>query len=163
MTKRMTTFGKILVCGVCVACLCIVGYYQSLIDQLEKKNQELTKQVKALSDFDMQEKCANKAKEVFFMFKPDPQRETFESHFAKNLNTCFVKQTTIGGGRATRMLLQDAVTQRDYASFWDFWIFGKGDPVHNVVECYVSNPAGKKETCSSQEQFDEMLKPYMEY
>jgi hypothetical protein len=111
-----------------------------------------------------QEKCARQAAEVF---KADGwEKESmagFENHYNEKTNKCFVLESNISlqTGMTSRHLF-DAFERKNLANYT--WIPHKGKKYWEVspFECDVTLPSGEKKACDSSEQFEDLIKVYMQ-
>jgi hypothetical protein len=134
------------------------------ISQLEKQNKELTERLATLeansrqaAALDVQAKCAKQA-EVVYKSNDYPKTElsSYTNHYNAKLNKCFVEITDMpeaNGTLETFITLMDAFEGKDYGDY-----FGK----NRTAQCKVVTPNGQDKNCDSRDEFDLLVKPYME-
>jgi hypothetical protein len=114
----------------------------------------------------LQAKCAEQARKVFA--EEGYKRgllTSFENHYSTKLGKCFIE---IRDGESTRTsisvstVLLDAFEDKVYGTYG--WSNPKGKKFWEVAPymCSVTLPSGEKKTCHSEDEFSELIKPYME-
>jgi hypothetical protein len=135
----------------------------------ERQIKDLSAQLKSnaeTADLDLQDRCALQAGEEFKLEGLEKQPSaTFSNHFNKHMAKCFVvtqNNSVTKGSVLNSKMLVDAYEGRVIAEF--LWINSDGRKYWEVspTECDVLMPSGEKETCHSSEEFDELIKVYME-
>jgi hypothetical protein len=119
-------------------------------------------------DFSLQEKCAKQAREEFQRW--GYAKEAFAdltNHYNERLNKCFLALETRSAdksGSYINKFLADAYEGKQYAEYSWFNISGSGKKYWEVVpdSCKVTMPSGQEITCKSSEEYDELIKAYME-
>jgi hypothetical protein len=109
-------------------------------------------------EYELQERCAKSAADSFKKSYGNEGILThYSNHYNKNLNKCFILiiSTTLPKGKqehpSLSKLLYDVNEQKEYASFFMF------TDSREIMDCTV---LGKP--CSSQIEWDTLIKPYME-
>lgn len=148
----------------------IFGCNNDKMVQLEKQNEELKAQVakqNAAADFDLQAKCSNAAK---LWFRENWGRGTdkddtlmdFSNHYNKGSNQCFIlveNHRRIGAGSSwvNHMSLWDVFENSKYGDFVEgHYLDYQLKDTPNLATCEVS-----EKKCSSVEQFNSFVQPYM--
>jgi hypothetical protein len=118
---------------------------------------------------DVQEKCAKQAeKEAEADVRQKSSMTDFSSHFNPKLGKCFVEikdgrsDMTAPGTFMISRLVVDAFEGKVYGSY--VWQSEKGKKAFEVqpLDCTVKLPSGEESTCKSSDEFDELVKQYME-
>ena len=158
----------ILLLVIAVAVLGPYAYHQrSALRQQQRQLQELNAKLRATTDtasIEVQGKCAKQAQEFLSQFITFDLVET-RAHFNEGSNTCFVETRTVkfdSGKRSESGVLQDAVEGKDYGSYIFVSERDKPDLAVSPIVCKVMLPSGEKKTCHSVEEFDALVKQYME-
>lgn len=117
-------------------------------------------------EYDLQERCGKRAEEYFkreygngISNTKDGQSMTvYTNHYNKKLNKCFILLTT------TNVTYKDKkVSSSTFRSLYDinenkeYGIFFKRDNDNFVFECKVSD-----KVCNSEDEWEALIKPYME-
>lgn len=104
--------------------------------------------------FDLQERCAKQAREAFLNLGWGKyESAAFENHFNQKLNKCFV-QIENSDVMGTWKTVSDAFEGKVYA------VLGlHGD---EVKKCSVTLLSGEERICRSSDEFDALVKQYME-
>lgn len=141
------------------------------IAQLESQNRELTAKLEALTKsktLDLQEQCAKQAREEFKFMKWDKEPlASYTNHYNAKLNKCFVEIQSTDAKTAppdiiTNKTVSDAFEGKGYGEY--IW---KSDRVKKYwevppLQCKVTLPSGEDKFCHSSDEFDQLLKQYME-
>jgi hypothetical protein len=141
------------------------------IAQLEKQNRELTAKLEALGKsktLDLQEQCAKQAEEVFKFGKWDKESlADYTNHYNATLNKCFIEIQSMDAKTAppdifTNKTVSDAFEGKGYGEY--MW---KSDRVKKYwevppLQCRVTLPSGEERFCHSSDEFDQLIKQYME-
>lgn len=114
------------------------------------------------ASLELQDKCAKQASAEFKTFE-DRELAAFTDHYNLNLNKCFILveyMDTVHGVRYE--WLNDAYEGKVYGQY-EF----KADKVKKYWEvppvvCKVTPPSGDGKICSSSDEFDALVKQYME-
>jgi hypothetical protein len=117
---------------------------------------------------ELQEKCSKGAQEAF---KRDgfenQQLASFSNHYNEKLNKCFVQYDstdakTSSGTIFVNKVVSDAFEGKVYAQY--MWHSDKVKKYWEVapVQCTVTLPSAEEKTCTSSEEFDTLVKQYME-
>jgi len=122
----------------------------------------------AAASFDFQERCAKQAREQFHQLGFDKREMTgFTNHYNEKLNRCFmlVDSTDVKtnpGAMWITLELFDAFEGKELATF--SWHSDKVKKYSEVppFQCDVTLPSGEKKICNSREEFDGLIKVYME-
>jgi Tfp pilus assembly protein PilV len=156
---------------VAVVVLGLITYSQRTVlrrerEQVRQLNAKLEESTSKAATFDRQEKCAQQARAEY---RSDgwEKRETagFTDHFNSKLNKCFmeIEDTDVKQGTLiTTRTLSDAFEGKVYANY--IWSSDKKKKYWEVppVQCKVTLPSGEKKLCHSSDEFDELIKVYME-
>ena len=115
------------------------------------------------NDFGLQEKCASQAKEFFeyiYPNKAERDEEEYSNHYNSRLNKCFIRirHAILASSDSPFFSLQlwDAVEKKQYGSYL-LMPDNKGSFAVKPVECGVLD-----QHCTSREEFDALVKNYME-
>jgi hypothetical protein len=155
--------------------LAFIAYSQRRALQEERRlTQQLTTKLSATSttaSLDLQEKCANQAREEFKRegweeLKSKGGLNDFSDHFNPKVNKCFVLiESTDPKNDGTVFVsktLSDAFEGKLYGEYnW------KSDKVKKYWQvppfmCKVTLPSGEEKICHSDDEFDALVKQYME-
>jgi hypothetical protein len=135
-------------------------------DRVRQLNAELKESTSKSMTFERQGKCAQQAREEF-RSEGWEKRETagFTNHFNSKLNKCFmeIEDTDVKQGTLiTSKTLSDAFEGKVYANY--ICSSDKKKKYWEVppLECDVTLPTGEKKICHSSDEFDELIKVYME-
>jgi len=130
-------------------------------------NAQVSEGKHARSIFELQERCAEQARKSFNdMGYNKKDMAGFENHYNEKLNKCFVEitntQTVARGEVMTTRMIFDALEGKNYGEY--FWQTEKGKKYWEVAPfvCDVIAPSGEKQFCKSDEEFKELMKPYMD-
>ena len=144
------------------------AYHQrSTLRRQQSRLQALNAKLRAtteIASIELQAKCAKQAQEFLSKFITFDLVET-RAHFNEGSNTCFVETRTVrfdSGKRNESGVLQDAAEGKDYGSYIFVSERNKPDLAVSPVVCKVMLPSGEKKTCHSVEEFDALVKQYME-
>lgn len=148
-----------------------VGCNSGKIEQLEKENQdlraELRKQQEIMSNFNYQERCAEQARKTFnelgYAKKPFA---SYENHYNGKLNKCFMEisntESVAGGNVVTSRNISDALEGKTYGEY--VWQTEKGKKFWEIppLMCTVTSASGEERQCKTDDEFKELIKPYMD-
>jgi hypothetical protein len=141
------------------------------IRKQEHRLEELNVKIESLpkiANFDLQERCAKQATEEYKrQGYTTHQMADFTNHYDNRLNKCFMQiqdtdTHTIPGTIITSKQLADAFEGKVFGNY--IWRTQKGKKFWEVppLECDVILPSGEKTVCHSSEEFDALVKQYME-
>ena len=131
--------------------------------------EKLTAKLEAKArDFSLQEKCAKQARVEFERW--GYAKEAFAdltNHYNERLNKCFLALETRSAdksGSYINKFLADAYEGKQYAEYSWFNPSGSGQKFWEVApdSCKVTMQSGQEITCKSSEEYDELIKFYME-
>ena len=156
------------VCGLVILALLWRGQREALQGQ-ERQIENLSAQLESNSatvDLELQSKCARQAGEEFKLEGLDHEHfASYSNHFNKQLGKCFgatQNSSFTSGIPSTSKNLVDAYEGRVLAVYWWTNPSGKKYWAVSPIGCEVIMPSGEKKTCHSSEEFDELIKVYME-
>lgn len=136
---------------------------QSQLLDMKGKLEEKSK----IENFDLQEKCAKQAHEVFTLSGEDKTSNSgYSNHYNEKLNKCFVKidgTNMINGVMWRSETVSDAFEGTQYGSY--MWHTEEGKQYSEVspIICTVKLPSGEEKMCHSQDEFDDLVtKNYMD-
>jgi hypothetical protein len=116
----------------------------------------------------LQEKCAKRARDEFrdLGWEKDPFA-SFTNHYNEKLNKCFmlIENTdakTTPGAIYTNRGLYDAFERKSFGEYMRSTADGKKYWEAKPFVCNVTQPSGESVTCKSPDEFDELIKIYME-
>jgi hypothetical protein len=145
------------------------------IAQLEKQNHDLSTRLDLLSkqaSLDLQNKCAEQARLEFSRngwekFDSVKHMASLTNHYNAKLNKCFMEvedtdATAIAEGVAVNKIVSDAFERRTYGEYT--WFSDKKKKYWEVAPfmCKVIPPSGTTVFCKSSDEFDALIKPFME-
>lgn len=129
--------------------------------------QELDAKLDAVSKaagFDLQAKCAKRALDVWKAGGWDHKKTaTYSNHYNEKLNKCFMRIDTTteeSGADVTFETVMDAFESKGYAEF--IWKVDHKSGDSKSMRCSALLPSGEAITCTSPEEFDAIIKQYME-
>jgi hypothetical protein len=139
------------------------------IAQLEKENRELRQtldtKMKVLT-LELQDKCAKQAQSEFtalgFKENNDNWQASFENHYNAKLNKCVMEvrtQDTSSSGILHTITVTDAFERKEFA---DLVFKFTSEFVDQVLQCRVTTSDGEEKRCRSEEEFNTLIKQYME-
>jgi hypothetical protein len=141
-----------------VAVLGLLLYSQTAaLREQRRQVQELSAKVESMSktaSLDLQERCAKQAREEFLKLGWARQEAaSFMNHYNQKLNKCFMEvEKTDEKGEWKSVF--DAFEGKVYG------LFGQG--AHGGTMCNVTLPSGERRICHSSDEFDALVKQYME-
>ena len=129
---------------------------------------QVQSKMKAAINFDFQERCAKQAREQFKQLGWDKEPMAgFTNHYNEKMNKCFVlientDAKSSPGTIWTNVVLMDAFEGKELGLY--SWHTEKDKKYWEVppFQCEVTLPSGEKKICNSREEFDELIKVYME-
>ena len=142
------------------------------IARLEKENKELATKLDAAlktANLDMQAKCAQEARLVYnesgLKREEKDAWSDYTNHYNRRLNKCFVMFDTSqwhGSGFTVYKSVLDAFEGRGYGEY--FWSNPRDKPAWEVkpTVCRVTLLSGEHKDCESVEEFEQLIKVYME-
>ena len=145
------------------------GCDQDRIARLEKENRELSMKLQEATkaaNLDLQAKCSSQARTAFKEMGWDKQPfADYTNHYQQKLNKCFVQVSDYKAERGSARIhrtVQDAFEGKGYAEY--YWINNSAKKYSEVkpVLCKVTLLSGEEKVCSSTEEFDSLIKVYME-
>jgi TolA-binding protein len=155
---------------VAVGLLAFLLYSQnSALRQERQRIQELNEKVESLSkknDLDAQEKCARQSREAFKRDGWEKEKGAlFSNHYNEKLNRCFMQvdnTDTKPEFPVVSKVVSDAFEGKVYATY--MW---RADKVKKFWEvppfmCTVTLPSGEDKDCHSSDEFDALVKAYLE-
>ena len=153
---------------IAVAILGLFAYSQTVaLRQQRRRLQELTAKLDSApktASLELQAKCAKQAQEYLSQFQiPDLIDE--RNHYNVGLNKCFVETTSASfqfGNHTTSKVLNDAFEGNEYGSYILVVTPNKADWQVAPVECRVTLPSGAETICHSSDEFDALVKQYMQ-
>ena len=136
--------------------------------RLEKENRDISARLEAVTkaaNLDLQEKCSNQASSVSRQMGLKSAFAVYTNHYNPKLNKCFItvfNTATVGSIPTVSMWVQDAYEGKEYAEY--FWINRHGQWYLEVKPdtCKVTLLSGIEKTCESQEEFEQLIKVYMD-
>jgi hypothetical protein len=162
--KNPVTVLLVIVVGI----LGLFAYSQAVaLRQQRRQVQELTAKLNSApktASLDLQEKCATQAREFLSQFRNDDVVETL-NHFNVGLNKCFVETRTESfeyGNHNESKILTDAVEGKNYGVYIFVGAPKRPDWQVPPSECTVTLPSGQETDCHSSDEFDALVKQYME-
>ncbi len=152
----------------CVGGLGVLLYLQTAALRGQRREvQELKAKLDSLSkatDFDLQGKCAKQALDVWKAGGWDRKKAaTYSNHYNEKLKKCFLQiETTTeeSGADVTFETVMDAFESKGYAEF--IWKVDHKSGDSKSMRCSAILPSGEAITCTSPEEFDALVKQYME-
>jgi hypothetical protein len=157
--------------AVAVVILCLFAYSQTAaLRQQRQQIRELTTKLDSApktASLELQEKCARQAREEFKTYWEFRESADFTDHYNTKLNKCFiliqfVDTKTVSGDIWTYKELFDAFEGKDYAEYdWKMDKLKKYWEVPPIV-CKVTLPSGEETICRSSDEFNSLVKQYME-
>lgn len=145
------------------------GCNQDKIARLEKENKELAAKLDAAvktANLDLQAKCAQEARLAYNEsgLKKDAL-SSYTNHYNRTLNKCFVMFGTLkseGNGLTVYKSIMDAFEGKGYAEY--YWSNPQSKPGWEVkpTVCTVTLLSGEDQNCESVEEFEQLIKVYME-
>ena len=165
---RSTTTIVLLVVSVGILSLLLYSQTAALREQ-RRQVQELNAKLESkTASLDLQEKCAKQAHEAFKIngFEKD-ETSAFSNHYNEKLNKCFVQieshdAKTISGTIYENKTISDAFEGKVYAQY--AWHSDKVKKYWEVPPslCKVTLLSGEERICHSSDEFDALVKQYME-
>ncbi len=142
----------------------VVAKQQTTIDDLRWKIATAANGKEA--SLELQAKCAKQAKTAFDEqgFKARDMAG-YQSHYNGRINKCMIhveNRTFVDKGNSDIRTVFDAFENKEYASY--MWS-SDGSKKFNEVSpmlCEVKLESGEKQKCQSQQEFEELVKRYME-
>lgn len=159
-----------LIVAVCVLGWLVHAQTGALADQ-QKQIHELNTKIEArvkTGGLELQAQCAKQATTAFK--ESGWEKESlagYENHYNEKLNKCLVimqntDTKTAPGKIITSRYLSDAFEGKNLGNY--FWESDRTKKYYEVApfECDVTIPSGEKKTCKSSDEFEELLKVYMQ-
>lgn len=123
------------------------------LQQLESKTAEKAK----TASLENQAKCAEQARKVFADRSLADPSDWYQDHYNSDMTKCFVQIQSFYKSMMGRSIY-DAFELKEYGSH----IRTITKKVNRDMECWVILPSGEKKYCSSDREFDYLVKVYME-
>ena len=165
---KISLIGPIIVLLIAVICgLGSLLYIQAgLVHDQQQEIVELSSKIKSTeqaANLEYQTKCYEQAHKEFALYGWDKKPLTsYSNHYNEKLNKCFMKieDDSIPGFKTE--ILSDAFEGATYATY--MWQAKKGKKYWEVPPfmCDVKDLAGNKKVCNSSDEFDSLLKVYMD-
>lgn len=135
--------------------------------QVQQLNIKLAS-LSATATLDFQEKCARQAREEFKLYGWDKhQMADVSNHYNAELNKCFMEiedadAKSVRGQVVASKTVSDAFEGKVYGSY--IWSTQKDKKYWEVppLECKVTSLSGEEKVCHSSEEFDELVKQFMQ-
>ena len=152
----------------------LVGCNTDRIDALEKQNKDLAAKLEAQTNtasLASQKECATQAESAFASGGWGKEKmASFTNHYNSKMNKCFVEvqntdakgATKDGAGILVSREVFDAFEGKEFGNY--AWSSRAGKKYWEVAPfmCYVLSSSGEKVTCHSSDEFDALVKIYME-
>jgi hypothetical protein len=148
--------------------LCLAACNQGKIAQLEKENKGLSEGLGRLeansrqgAALEVQARCAKQAEVVYEGYQFSTERSVYVNHYNPKLDRCFVEVTDTedkDGNLTVFKELVDAFEGKDYGDY--FWANTKRQAEPSM--CKVTTPDGQEVYCHSEDEFESLVKKYME-
>ena len=153
---------------VALVALGVLLYLQTAaLREQRRQVQELTARLDSMSKaagFDLQAKCAKQALDAWKAGGWDRKKlATYSNHYNEKLQKCFMQiQTTTqeSGADVTFETVTDPFESKGYAEF--IWKVDHKSGDSKSMRCSALLPSGEAITCTSPEEFDEIIQQYME-
>lgn len=155
---------------ICVISVAMAGCDADKIARLEKQNHELEAQIQkqqAAATFDLQERCAEQSRKTFndLGFKAK-DLASYENHYNEKLNKCFIEIRNSTPSSDGRMVVSRNVSDALEGKVFGEYIW-QSDKVKKYWEvaplmCKVTLPSREDRLCKSEDEFKELLKPYLD-
>jgi hypothetical protein len=153
---------------VAVGILGIFAYSQAVALRQERRQvQELSTKLDSTqktASLELQEKCAKQSQEFLSQFENSDLHEAV-NHYNVRLNKCFIETRRVKfmlGNHTVSEVLSDAFEGKDYGSYIFVSKPDVADYLVTPVECNVTLPSGEVKNCNSSDEFDVLVKQYME-
>jgi hypothetical protein len=119
----------------------------------------------SVASLDLQEKCAKQAAIAFHQQGFSENDADYVNHYNVKLGRCFIqitKTSMSGNFPATTKSLSDAFEGKEFGSY--LWINTEGKKYWEVAPrmCSVTLPTGEERTCTSDTEYDELSRAYLE-
>jgi hypothetical protein len=113
------------------------------------------------ANLERQAKCSEQARKVFADLGYDAAKDlaSYESHYNSQMNKCFIDidHLVLSRGRLHRVRdVSDAFEGKQYGTFME------GVEPNKPFICEVTLTSGEKPQCQSSDEFDEVVKTYMQ-
>jgi hypothetical protein len=153
---------------VCIGVLGVLLYRQTTaLHEQRRQVQELSAKLNSqtnAADFDLQAKCAKQALDVWKAGGWDKKKlATYSNHYNEKLQKCFMRidtSTEEAGADVTFETVMDAFESKGYAEF--IWKVDHKSGDTGSMRCSAILPSGEAIKCTSPEEFDALVKQYME-
>jgi hypothetical protein len=167
---RMKPLAPLLAAAILV--LCFFSYEQKArIDQQAKAIADLSKEVaenkKTRNSFEYQERCSEQARKSFAdLGYKEKKMAGYENHYNETMNKCVIAisdtEPSAGGTFYTSRTVFDAIEGKTYGEY--IWQSDKVKKFWEVAPlmCRVTDANGEEHKCKSDDEFKQLLKPYMD-
>ena len=163
----MKVFVGFLIC--LIIALTIYSYRESrLLGQERLRTRDLSSRTALLpmnASLKLQDICAKRAQAFYSLGGYDRRIVTrFANHYDAKLNRCFVEigESMVGGQPLSSTSLMDAFENREIGQYVYILRGGTHAPETIVAACHVTTPDGKDRRCMSEEEFEALIKPYLD-
>jgi hypothetical protein len=136
------------------------------LNNVEKENQELAAKLNGVTkgaSLELQKKCADQSASEFKTWGWNKKPLAgYINHYQRNLNKCFVRIEDLESSNhvpATSITVSDAFEGKVYGDYYE-WINTEGKKEPSI--CRVTLLSGEAKFCHSKEEFDQLVKVYME-
>jgi hypothetical protein len=143
------------------------------IARLEKQNKELAAKLEAVSkktNLDLQERCAKQSHTQFLADGNEQDLFTgYTNHYNAKLDKCFMEVTSSAGSGTGKTYVPsiyrtvyDAYEGKVYAQY--YWRNATGKKLWEVppMDCKVTSLTGDEKVCQTTEEYETLIKQYME-
>ena len=148
----------------------VLVWQMTRIQNLEKKVHALksdSARENALEVLDLQAKCAAQARKEFeYEGLVGKDMAGYESHYSPEMKRCFVATSLTDAKTNPKVIwttrtVVDAFEGKECATY--VWHTEEGKKYWEVppFQCEVTVPSGEKKICHSDDEFEELIKPYM--
>jgi hypothetical protein len=149
----------------------VVWSHEIALKQQQWQLKDVTAKLEAKSkaaNLELQEKCAKQASELFSSEGwAKEQMAGFENHYNEKLNRCFIMventdAKTTPGRISNSKFLSDAFERKILANY--FWMSDTTKKYREVppFQCDVTLPSGEKKICHSSDEFDQLVREYLQ-
>jgi hypothetical protein len=132
--------------------------------QVQELSTKLDEPAPKSASLELQEKCAKQSQEFLSQFENSDLHEAV-NHYNVRLNKCFIETRRVKfmlGNHTISEVLSDAFEGKDYGSYIFVSKPDVADYLVSPVECNVTLPTGEVKNCKSSDEFDALVKQYME-
>jgi hypothetical protein len=131
--------------------------------QIQELNTKFAARPKS-NTLEIQAKCATQGSTFWKENGWDKREASYLTHFNQKLDKCFIFITYNPPSKGLSVIqqLQDAFEGKGYGEYSWSVPPGKAPAEVKPILCSVISPAGQKTICNSPEEFDALVKMYME-